>query len=114
MTAHSPTGGGQSATAARSAQSSAVSATPAVAETRDKLLRAIGAEAQHLAQSPGQASAALQRLAHAYALTTASNLVLDLGGGTFDVSSLDFNTLPGGPGLSEADGANFLGIPDPL
>ncbi|MFD9523383.1 hypothetical protein [Streptomyces sp. NPDC059979] len=43
--------------------------SPAAAEARDKLLAAIGAEAQHVAEkSPGQASTALEQLARAYAL----------------------------------------------
>nr|BFD89204.1 hypothetical protein KitaXyl93_05640 [Kitasatospora sp. Xyl93] len=45
--------------------------SPAVAEARDALLAAIGAEAQNLAeQFPGQASAQLAELARAYTLTT--------------------------------------------
>ncbi|MER7044573.1 hypothetical protein [Streptomyces jumonjinensis] len=42
---------------------------PAAADARDKLLAAIGAEAQHVAEHfPGQASAQLAELARAYAL----------------------------------------------
>ncbi|MCY0992210.1 hypothetical protein OV203_34045 [Nannocystis sp. ILAH1] len=45
-----------------------------VADARDKLLAAIGAEAQHLAEkSAGQASTALAELAHAFALVTSPN-----------------------------------------
>ncbi|MEZ7129053.1 hypothetical protein ACBR40_27295 [Nonomuraea sp. AD125B] len=44
---------------------------PAAAEAREKLLQAIAAEAQAVtAKSPGQASAALEELARAYALVT--------------------------------------------
>ncbi|MFE7267961.1 hypothetical protein ACFU9B_39135 [Streptomyces sp. NPDC057592] len=43
---------------------------PAAADARDKLLAAIGAEAQRVAEkSAGEASAALVQLAHAYALS---------------------------------------------
>lgn len=48
-------------------------ATPpaAVVKTRDRLLRAIGREAEHLATTwPGQASTPLTELAHAYDLVT--------------------------------------------
>ncbi len=45
---------------------------PAAADARDTLLRAFGAEAQHVADKfPGQASKALAELAHAYALVAA-------------------------------------------
>lgn len=48
-----------------------VAAVPAAAEARDKLLEAIGQEAQQVAQkSAGQASKALEELARAYALVT--------------------------------------------
>ncbi|MFF1904825.1 hypothetical protein [Kitasatospora sp. NPDC058218] len=50
-----------------------VAQTPAAADTRDKLLAAIGAEAQFLAEkSPGQAATRLEALARAYAIVTAS------------------------------------------
>ncbi|MFI7235663.1 hypothetical protein [Streptomyces cyaneofuscatus] len=43
----------------------------AVTDARDQLLRAIGQEAQHVADSnPGQAPTALEALARAYALLT--------------------------------------------
>jgi hypothetical protein len=42
---------------------------PAVSEARDALLQAIGREAEHVAdKSAGQAAAALEQLARAYAL----------------------------------------------
>ncbi|MFG2488017.1 hypothetical protein ACGFSI_35400 [Streptomyces virginiae] len=45
------------------------SEVPAAAGTRDILLKAIGTEAQYVADKfPGQAAAALEQLAHAYAL----------------------------------------------
>lgn len=48
-----------------------VTELPAVADTRDALLRAIGQEAQNLTDKfPGQASKALEELARAYALVT--------------------------------------------
>ncbi|MFE2273322.1 hypothetical protein ACFXB4_29315 [Streptomyces lavendulae] len=53
------------------AQQAPVTQVPAIAETRDRLLAAIGTEAQHVAeQSAGEASAALAELAHTYALVT--------------------------------------------
>ncbi|MBZ4318567.1 hypothetical protein [Streptomyces huiliensis] len=57
----------------------------AVTEARDHLLRAIGAEARHVADtSPGQASAALAELARAYALVT-SGVTGAAAGSEFDV-----------------------------
>ena len=53
-----------------------VAPVPAVATARDALLRAISAEAQHVVDKfPGQASKALEQLAHAYALVTAGTTV---------------------------------------
>ncbi|MFF5488726.1 hypothetical protein [Streptomyces virginiae] len=50
-----------------------VSQSPAAADARDRLLAAIGAEAQTLAEkSPGHASTALEALARAYAIVTTS------------------------------------------
>ncbi|MDT0544694.1 hypothetical protein [Streptomyces lonegramiae] len=52
---------------------------PAAADARDKLLAAIGAEAQLVAEkSPGQASAALAQLARAYADVAGSQIPLSL------------------------------------
>ncbi|MFE2870952.1 hypothetical protein [Embleya sp. NPDC059259] len=49
-----------------------VTEVPAASDARDALLRAIGAEAQLVAEkSAGQASTALVELAHAYALVIA-------------------------------------------
>lgn len=46
-----------------------VTEQPAVADSRDILVQAIGAEAQHVADTfPGQVAAALEQLARAYAL----------------------------------------------
>ncbi|KAB2587743.1 MULTISPECIES: hypothetical protein [Streptomyces] len=58
-----------------------VTEVPAAVDARDALLRAIGQEAQHVAdKSAGQASAALEALARAYALVsgsgTAANVVV--------------------------------------
>ncbi|MFD4633538.1 hypothetical protein ACFVYR_31225 [Streptomyces sp. NPDC058284] len=48
-----------------------VTENPAIADARDALLKAIGQEAQHVAdKSAGQASAALVELARAYVLVT--------------------------------------------
>ncbi|MEV8349080.1 hypothetical protein ACFVTT_15510 [Streptomyces niveus] len=48
-----------------------VTEVPAAADARNKLLAAIGAEAQHVAdKSAGQAATALEALARAYALVT--------------------------------------------
>ncbi|MFF9579011.1 hypothetical protein ACF1BA_27745 [Streptomyces rubiginosohelvolus] len=56
-------------------------ASPAAAEARDRLLRSIGREAEHLADTqPGQASKALAELAHAYSLVTAPVLTAGLVG----------------------------------
>ncbi|MEU0051334.1 hypothetical protein [Streptomyces sp. NPDC006309] len=50
-----------------------VTENPAVTDTRDALLKAIGQEAQHVAdKSAGQASAALEQLARAYVLVAAN------------------------------------------
>ncbi|MFF4104365.1 hypothetical protein [Streptomyces sp. NPDC001903] len=50
---------------------------PAAADARDKLMAAIGAEAQRITErADGQASAALAELAHAYALVTAGPRLL--------------------------------------
>jgi len=50
-----------------------VQEVPAATDARDKLLAAIGQEAQHVAdQHPGEASPALEALARAYALVTSS------------------------------------------
>lgn len=59
-----------------------VTQPPAVADARDQLLRAIGQEAQHVADTnPGQASTALEALARAYALiTTSTNAHTSSGG----------------------------------
>jgi hypothetical protein len=49
-----------------------VTENPATTDTRDALLKAIGQEAQYVAdKSAGQASAALEQLARAYVLVTA-------------------------------------------
>lgn len=62
-----------------------VDVTPAAVEARDKLLAAIGAEAELVAEkSAGQASAALAELARAYALMTGGGTV---AGGFAPVSS---------------------------
>ncbi|MER5731812.1 hypothetical protein ABT084_26330 [Streptomyces sp. NPDC002138] len=60
--------------------------SPAAAEARDQLLRSMGREAEHLADTqPGQNSAALAELARAYSLATApvltAGLVADTEGG---------------------------------
>ncbi|MGW6691719.1 hypothetical protein [Streptomyces sp. NPDC054961] len=53
-----------------------LSEVPASSDTRDILLKAIGAEAQYIADKfPGQAAAALEQLAHAYALVTTTAAV---------------------------------------
>ncbi|MFE2864909.1 hypothetical protein [Embleya sp. NPDC059259] len=50
----------------------------AATEARDRLLRAIGREAEHVADTqPGQASKALAELAHAYALVAAHATTAD-------------------------------------
>ncbi|MGW6691734.1 hypothetical protein [Streptomyces sp. NPDC054961] len=50
---------------------------PAAADTRNILLKAIGSEAQYVADKfPGQAAAALEQLAHAYALVAGSATVM--------------------------------------
>ncbi|MFD7623775.1 hypothetical protein [Streptomyces sp. NPDC059802] len=55
-----------------------VTEVPAAADSREALLRAIGAEAQLVAEnSAGQASAALVELARAFALATAGTVTGD-------------------------------------
>ncbi|MCX5207667.1 hypothetical protein OG897_40500 [Streptomyces sp. NBC_00237] len=50
----------------------------AAADTREALLRAIGAEAQLVAaKSAGQSSTALEELARAFALTTSGTVTVD-------------------------------------
>lgn len=54
-----------------------VADAPSVTDARDTLLKAIAAEAQHVADKhPGQASKTLAELAHAYALVTAPRIHL--------------------------------------
>ncbi|MGW6691718.1 hypothetical protein [Streptomyces sp. NPDC054961] len=56
-----------------------VSEVPAVSDARDKLLAAIGTEAQTVAEkSTGQASTALAELARAYALVTGAAALSDI------------------------------------
>ncbi|MFC8583655.1 hypothetical protein ACFUGD_03620 [Streptomyces sp. NPDC057217] len=74
---------------------------PAAADTRDILLKAIGSEAQHVADKfPGQAAAALEQLAHAYALVTGPTPVAtapavitqrDLGKAGYDAGRQGYN-----------------------
>ncbi|MFD9593713.1 hypothetical protein ACFWA9_13280 [Kitasatospora sp. NPDC059973] len=55
-----------------------VTESPAAAEARDKLLAAIGREAEHVpAANPGQASSALVELARAYVLVTGGSAADD-------------------------------------
>ncbi|MFF3784341.1 hypothetical protein [Streptomyces sp. NPDC001933] len=77
---------------------------PAADEARDKLLAAIGAEAQHVAEkSAGQASAALAELARAYALVTTRSTL----GARVQARVYDRDTLPVddfiGEGVVEVD-----------
>ncbi|MEU7458254.1 hypothetical protein [Streptosporangium roseum] len=57
-----------------------VTQPPAVTDARDKLLAAVGAEAERLAETaPGQAAPALEALARAYAIVTTSTTTTALG-----------------------------------
>ncbi|MFD9302233.1 hypothetical protein ACFWCB_06000 [Streptomyces sp. NPDC060048] len=80
-----------------------VTEVPAAADARDALLRAIGAEAQLVAdQFPGQASTALGELARAYALVTAGTTTVP-GVGIVSTSGRNANFSGNGSGIAWSD-----------